>query len=136
MKTLRILIAIAIVALTFGCGGGGGDAADAGPDIERGEALYNRATLGAKSAEGCVSCHNYDESEGEADKAPYTKGTATRAATRIAGMSAEEYLRESLANPDAYIVEGYLAGDMYAGWTEDLSQKDFDDIIAYLLTEI
>lgn len=104
-------------------------------NAESGKKLYNSKTLGPKSAEGCVTCHNYDESEGEADKAPYTAGTGTRAETRVAGMSAEEYIIESIMTPNAYVVEDYKEGDMYQEWGKDLSEQQFADLVAYLLTE-
>jgi hypothetical protein len=69
------------------------------------------------------------------DKAPYTAGTATRAETRVPGMTAEEYIRESFVTPDAYVVETYNAGDMYQEWAKDLSEQQQADLIAYLLTE-
>ena len=134
MRKLILAIAlITVVALLLSaCGGGGA----AGPgDAARGKTLYNRSTLGTKSAEGCVSCHKYDEKEGKAEKAPYTKETAKRAASRVPGMNAEEYIKESILKPDAYIVEGFNKGDMYAKWTTELSAQEINDLIAYLLTE-
>lgn len=132
--TLIGLIMMVIAALVLAaCGGGGG--ASSGPNPEHGKQLYNAKTLGSKSAEGCVSCHNYDASQGDESKAPFTKGTATRAATRVPGLSAEQYIRESIENPDAYVVEGHKAGDMYQNWAKDLSKQDIDDLVAYLLTE-
>lgn len=102
---------------------------------ENGKKLYNSATLGKNSAEGCISCHNYDESKGLADKAPYTAGTGTRAESRVAGMTAEEYIHESILTPNAYVVENYKEGDMYQKWQEDLSEQQIADLVAYLLTE-
>jgi cytochrome c553 len=133
-KLMLVLGLVLVVALVLvGCSSGGGAA---GPgDAARGKTLYNKSTLGTKSAEGCVSCHKYDEKEGKAEKAPYTKGTAARSATRVPGMSAEEYIKESITKPDAYIVEGFNKGDMYAKWTTELSAQEMADLIAYLLTE-
>ena len=76
-----------------------------------------------------------NESKGKAEKAPYTAGTATRAASRVPGMSAADYIRESIVKPDAYVVEGFKAGDMYQKWSTDLSPQEIEDLIAYLLTE-
>jgi len=104
-------------------------------NAENGKKLYESKTLGSNSAEGCVSCHNYDESKGKNDKAPYTAGTATRAATRVAGMTAEEYIHESIINPNAYVVENYKEGDMYQKWKAELSEQQIADLVAYLLTE-
>ncbi len=133
-KLILAIILLAIGAIVLSACGGGGGAAGPG-DVARGKALYNKSTLGKKSTEGCVTCHKYDESEGKAEKAPYTKGTGTRAATRVPGMSAEEYLKESLFKPDAYVVENYNKGDMYQKWSEDLSPQEIADLIAYLLSE-
>ena len=130
--TLVILVLSAIVLTA--CGGGKSSGPVVG-DPAKGKDLYNRATLGKKSAEGCVSCHNYDESEGDEENAPYTAGTATRAETRVPGLSAEEYIHESIINPDAYVVENYNAGDMYQTWAEELSEQEIADLVAYLLTE-
>ncbi len=128
-----IVVALVATMVLAACGGGGGAAA--GPSPERGKALYESKTLGSKSAEGCVSCHAYDASKGDDSKAPFTQGTAARAATRVPGMTAEEYIRESITTPDAYVVEKYKAGDMYQDWVKDLSKQEMDDLIAYLLTE-
>jgi cytochrome c553 len=104
-------------------------------NAENGKKLYNSATLGSNSSAGCVTCHNYDESKGKADKAPYTAGTGARAETRVAGMTAEEYIHESIIKPNAYVVENYKEGDMYQKWSAELSEQQIADLVAYLLTE-
>ncbi len=127
-----IVLMLSAMALTA-CGGGVSDGPVVG-DPAKGEELYNRATLGSKSAEGCVSCHNFDASQGDETSAPYTAGTATKAESRVPGLSAEEYILESIVNPDAYLVDGFVAGVMYQSWAEDLSEQEIADIVAYLLT--
>ena len=127
------VIVMLMAALVLGACGGG--SASSGPNPEHGKQLYNSKTLGTKSAEGCVSCHAYDETKGDDSKAPFTKGTGTRAATRVPGLTAEEYIRESIMTPDAYVVEKYKAGDMYQNWAKELSPQEIDDLVAYLLTE-
>lgn len=136
MRKLMLVIALLVVTamLLSACGGGGGGTAGAG-DVARGKTLYNKSTIGTKSAEGCVACHKYDEKEGKAEKAPYTKGTATRSEKRVAGMSASDYIKESITNPDKYIVEGFNKGDMYQKYSAELSAQEMADLIAYLLTE-
>lgn len=128
-----VVLMLSAMALTA-CGGGASDGPVVG-DAARGEELYNRATLGKKSAEGCVACHNYDAAQGDESNAPYTAGTATKSEGRVPGLSAEDYILESIVSPDAYIVEGYNAGDMYQTWEEDLSEQELADLVAYLLTE-
>lgn len=131
MRSLSLIFAFTLLFVLAACGGGGGPVVG---DAARGESLYNQATIGAKSAEGCTSCHNMNESEGLADKAPYTAGTATRAASRVAGMSAEEYIKESILSPNAYVVEGFKEGDMYQTFKDELSEQQIADLVAYLLT--
>lgn len=133
-KLILAITLLSIVALVLSACGGSGGAAGPG-DAARGKQLYNKSTLGKKSTEGCVTCHKYDEKEGKAEKAPYTKGTGARAATRVPGMSAEDYIKESFLKPDAYVVEDFNKGDMYQKWSEDLSPQEIADLIAYLLTE-
>ena len=131
-STLMVLL-VAVSFLLAACG-----KKQEGPvvgDAARGKKLYESSTLGPKSAEGCVTCHNYDESEGESDKAPYTAGTGTRAESRVPGMTGEEYIHESIFTPDAYVVENYNAGDMYQEWGKDLNEQQVADLIAYLLSE-
>ncbi len=131
-KTVSVIVIVMALILTA-CGG-----QSSGPvvgDVGRGEQLYNQSTLGSKSAEGCASCHNYDEAAGDDDKAPYTAGTAARAESRVPGMTAEEYIKESIVKPNAYVVEGFNEGDMYQTWAEELSEQQMADLVAYLLTE-
>lgn len=127
-----IIIALVAALALAACGGGG---SSSGPNPEHGKQLYNSKTLGSKSAEGCVTCHAYDATKGDDSKAPFTQGTGTRAASRVPGLTAEQYIRESIQTPDAYVVEKYKAGDMYQEWAKDLSKQDFEDLVAYLLTE-
>jgi hypothetical protein len=59
---------------------------------------------------------------------------ATRAATRIPGLTAEEYIRQSILEPDAYVVEGFPARQMLQNFDEILKNEQLDDLVAFLLT--
>ena len=56
----------------------------------------------------CTTCHTIGRSG--ALRFPDLDGIATRAATRIPGYSAVDYLAESLYEPDIYVVEGFNPG--------------------------
>jgi mono/diheme cytochrome c family protein len=58
-----------------------------------------------KNKGGCLICHKITETGNE--RGPDLRGVGGRAATRVAGKSAEEYVTESLLTPGAYVVEGY-----------------------------
>lgn len=58
-----------------------------------------------ESAEGgCLACHGLGR---EGLRAPDLAGIGSRATERLPGKSAEDYLRESLVTPCAYVVEGF-----------------------------
>jgi hypothetical protein len=61
-------------------------------------------------------------------------GIASRAGTSVDGQSAEEYLRLSILEPNAHIIEGFSEGLMPANWGDNLSQEQVEQLIAYLLT--
>src|SRR5438128_2983702 len=52
----------------------------------------------------CEICHKIGQ---KGTRAPDLAGVGGRAATRKPGMSAKQYIIESLLDPGAYIVEGY-----------------------------
>jgi mono/diheme cytochrome c family protein len=91
--------------------------------IERGKQVYRE--------KNCASCHQIG-SEGGTVEPPLTQ-IGTVAATRKPGMSADDYIRESILDPGAYIVPGY-PDTMPRGLARGLSQEDFDDLVRYLLT--
>lgn len=77
---------------------------------------------------GCAACHQIDGTG--SDVGPDLTHVATAAAKRAPELSAEAYLRESFLLPDLVVVEGYEAG---AGCGGVLSQRQLDDLIAYLM---
>ena len=60
-------------------------------------------------------------------------GISQRAGQRVPGLSAEEYIRQSILEPSAYLVSGYR-NIMYPLYKDKLSQQDLADLIAYLET--
>jgi len=52
----------------------------------------------------------------------------------VPGLSAEGYLRESIINPDAHVLEGFFPGIMYQEFGEDLSEQEINDLVAFMLT--
>jgi mono/diheme cytochrome c family protein len=91
--------------------------------IERGTQVYRQ--------KNCASCHQVG-SEGGTVGPPLTH-IGTVAGPRKPGMSAEDYIRESILDPGAYIVPSY-PDTMPRGLARGLSQEDFDDLVRYLLT--
>lgn len=78
----------------------------------------------------CAACHRAGAANGIA---PAFTGIAARAAGRRPPLAAPAYLYESIAHPQAYVVEGYV-GAMPQDFAVRLSERQLGDIIAYLLT--
>ena len=97
---------------------------------EAGRAIFNETALGRNA--GCRICHSLDP--GRDLVGPSLAGVGSRAADTVSGLSAAEYLRQSIVDPDAYVVPGYPAGQMLAGFGEVLPPGDLDSLIAFLLT--
>lgn len=49
------------------------------------------------------------------------------------GLTAEEYLHQSILEPERYLVSGYR-DIMYPDYSAHLSEQDIQDLIAFLLT--
>jgi hypothetical protein len=92
--------------------------------------LYNEASLGTNAS--CRICHSLEP--GDDRVGPSFAGIASRAGERVPGLSAEEYLRQSILDPDVYTVEGYPSGLMVPNLGETLTEAQIDDLVAFLMT--
>jgi hypothetical protein len=61
-------------------------------------------------------------------------GISERAEDRVAELSAEEYIRQSILQPKSFIVEGYN-NRMSTVPAMLLSEEEVDDLVAFLLTQ-
>lgn len=84
-----------------------------------GEAVFN--------ASGCAACHS---TGANTMVGPGLAGIAERAATRTA-LSADAYIRESLTDPGAFVVDGFAA---IMPAFNDLSDSEEAGLVAYLGT--
>jgi cytochrome c oxidase subunit 2 len=103
-------------------------------DPERGREIWD--TGGGVLSGGCQGCHSLDGSEEAGTfRAPTFQGISGLAGDRVPGLSAAEYLRESIVDPAAYTVDGYFADGMPKGFKVLLSDEDIDGLVAFLLTQ-
>lgn len=140
-NVLPILLLSLALLLLAACGGGATEETEteaepaAVGDAQAGEQLYNQNSIG--SAPGCITCHSVEPTDDPLQPSPVGPshyGLADRAGDYVEGMSAEEYLRESIVEPDAHVVEGFTAGVMYQNYGEDLTDQQIENLVAYLLT--
>lgn len=119
-KTIYFILLIALVFGLAACGGsssGGGDDAAAA-----GDKLFHQAVIGTQA--GCGTCHSVTPDE--VIVGPSLAGIATR--------GDEAYIRESILDPEAKLVDGFPSGTMPQVWGDELSDEQLDQIVAYLLT--
>lgn len=84
-------------------------------------------------AKGCTACHTVSSiPEATGAVGPKLDGLGTRAATRKAGMSAEDYIKESVESPTTFLVPGY--GPLMPSLRASMSDKEFRDLLAFLKT--
>jgi cytochrome c oxidase subunit 2 len=96
------------------------------PPAERGKSLYEKKQ--------CIGCHTIDGSKGVA---PTWKGIWGRTETMNDGTKVtvdENYVRESVLEPNAKIVQGYASPSVMPTFKGTLKDKDIDAIIAFMKT--
>ncbi len=132
--TLFVVSGVILAALILAaCGGGGASQAPAGGakggagNAEAGKALFAQQIIGSNP--GCITCHSLEP--GKTLVGPSMAGIASRAGNTVSGQSAEQYLRQSILEPDAYVVAGFQKGLMPK---PSLNDQQVNDLIAYLLT--
>ncbi|NWF80899.1 MAG: c-type cytochrome [Chloroflexi bacterium] len=115
-------------------------AAEAGPadtsgDPAAGAALFASLPSEAVAVGGvnCSVCHNIAPGSGTL-VGPSLSGIGAIAATRQPDLSAAQYLRVSIINPSAYVVDGFAAGVMPGVYPKGLTPEQIEDLVAYLLT--
>ncbi len=126
MKKLIVLILVLalVVVMVAACGGGGGDKSSSGatdPDVAAGKALFEKTVL--EGNPGCVTCHSTEP--GKTVVGPSLAGI---------GNQSEDFIRESIVNPDADVTEGFPAGTMPQDYGQKLSEEQINQLVKYLKT--
>jgi mono/diheme cytochrome c family protein len=108
---------------------------------KRGEdqgALAEAGLAGAKTGDqifvgaGCGGCHRLADAGTSGNIGPPLDDLSSVAGDREPGVSAEEYVRESLLDPDAFTVEGFQAGVM-PSYDGRLDEEQLRELVNYLL---
>jgi len=100
--------------------------------IEQGRTLFHQVHIGKNNVIGCISCHSLNSNEQTVG--PSLLFLHLRAGKLVAGQTAREYIRESITNPDAYIVSGYTPAVMFRHYQSELSAAEIDALVEFLVT--
>ncbi len=109
--------------------GGEGETVLTGDPVN-GQALFQTFVPEANFA--CNTCHLVD-SEAQLI-GPGLLNVGIRAATRVEGQTAEEYLHNSILHPSDYVVENYPDMLMPQVYATVFSEDEINDLVAYLFT--
>jgi mono/diheme cytochrome c family protein len=127
-KTTLTVALLLIAALTItACGGG-----DTGSNssTSTGDELFQEATIG--SLAGCKTCHSLEPDV--VIIGPSLAGIGTLAESRVTGVLAEDYLRQSILDPNAHLVEGFPANVMPNTYQKQLTEEQIEALVNYMLT--
>lgn len=95
---------------------------------QKGKSLYAQL--------GCNSCHSVDGTAGVGPTLKGLYGSQVRLTNGDTVEADEDYLRESITDPDAKIVDGYAPGIMSAATPKDRVSKEdnLEALVAYIKT--
>ena len=92
------------------------------PIIVQGQAVFNAR---------CATCHALVPDT--IIIGPSLYGVATRAETRVDGLSAKEYIMMSILRPGDYVVDGFN-NVMITNFAKELTGEELDSLVAFLMT--
>ncbi|MEP6986487.1 MAG: c-type cytochrome [Chloroflexota bacterium] len=99
-------------------------------DPVKGKEYFNTVRTEVNFA--CATCHHFDT---EAQLiGPGLLNVSVRAASRVPGESAYDYIHTSIVNPGAFVVPGFPDGLMPKIYKDVWTEEQINDIIAYLYT--
>lgn len=124
-----LLCALALVLAAAGCGGEKtvtptpdtvvGSVAQ--PTVPEGDAAAGKAVF---TSAGCGSCHTLAAAGASAQVGPNLD--------EVLKGKDEQFIYESIVNPDAQIAEGFQPGIMPKTYAEQLDDKQLGDLVAFL----
>lgn len=144
MKTQTITALSVLILVMLACASSGGDGSRKSTDpagapgaddpLPQGDPAQGELLFSGQGDEEvqCSACHSLQP--GKTLVGPSLAEIGTTAETRIEGYSAEEYLRESIVQPNAYIVAGFQPDIMPENLGKRMTGQQLADLIAYLMT--
>jgi mono/diheme cytochrome c family protein len=85
------------------------------------------------TAAGCAGCHQFAPAGSNGTIGPSLDDLSSAAGDREPGTSAEDYIRESLTNPEAFLVEGF--GNAMPSYEGRLTDQQVGALTDYLLQQ-
>jgi cytochrome c oxidase subunit 2 len=119
-RSCIIRLAALLVPVLVAAACGGSSRAELSPEGESGRRIANTS--------GCASCHGADGSGGVGPKFIGLYGSQVTLADGSTVIADDEYLRRSITDPAAELVEGYAVIMPVSG----LSDDEIEEVLAYI----
>lgn len=136
MRCLLLLLLIMLSIMAAACSSNAGATRRLPHPLEMGDPMAGKVLFSqgvvSDGVPACASCHTLDPDQ--TSIGPSLAGVASRAGTRVKGLDAEGYLRQSILDPGAYDAAPDSSVQMYANFAKVLSEEQLNDLVAYLLT--
>ncbi|HEX8648504.1 MAG TPA: cytochrome c oxidase subunit II [Thermoleophilaceae bacterium] len=87
------------------------------------------------TANGCGGCHQLADAGASGTTGPSLDNLLADAKKFGGGKTPEEYVRESIENPNAVVVEGFAEGTMPQNYGNTLSDAQIDALVRYLVEQ-
>jgi cytochrome c551/c552 len=128
---VAVVVLGTLTAVAFTSGDGGGAKATTVPVGAAGQ----QSGADLFRAKGCVACHDGPDSDSRFDVGPNLAIVGDVAGSRVEGLDAEAYVRQSIESPQAYIVTGYGTDGGPGGLMPSLplTATEVDTLVAWLL---
>jgi cytochrome c2 len=131
MRGIAFLLMVLTLALTA-CGGGGGTSGGSSSGSSGGNADRGKTLMADKQ---CGTCHTLAAIPSFTGTiGPPLNGIGTTAGSRKPGMAADAYIRESIKDPNAFIVQGYPSPSPMI-LPVPVNDAEINDIVAFLVTQ-
>ena len=104
--------------------------------IEEYKARNTRSPQEIWANEACLGCHNLSlaQADDPGQNGPNMADLFERAGSRVEGLTAEEYVYQSIVEPAAFTVSTYEdVGQMPQTYAEKLSEDELQALVAWLL---
>ena len=94
-------------------------------NVQRGKSVFQE--------QGCIACHAVYEIS-DSTIGPSLGELANRAGNRVASLSANEYIRQSMINPHVYVVEGWSPTCNPPHFSNIIDERELNNLVIWLLT--
>ena len=98
-------------------------------DAAQGQVIFAQGVNGSPP---CATCHQTSAGGGGFSVGPNLHGLRDRAANRVEGFSAGDYIVDSILHPAHFVVPGYQ-DVMFPQYSTYFSEQDVADVVAYLM---